>query len=99
MTNEINLAVCEMEETIVSFLEQSAFELLLELTQEQQETVTGGSGTYTETSQETEDSYYKKYEYSENTVEQGKEENPLYRPLLHIQPMLRMSMMMPKIRI
>lgn len=99
MTNKINIAVCEMEETIVSFLEQSAFELLLELTQEQQETVSGGAYTETYEEKETEDSYYKKYEYSENTVEQGKEENPLYRPLLHMQPMLRMSMMMPKIRI
>jgi hypothetical protein len=98
MTNEINIAVREMEETMMSFLEQSAFELLLELTQEQEEMVSGG--VYTETTEEktTEDSYYKKYESSENTVDQGKEENPLYRPLSFIQPMLRMSMM-PRIRI
>jgi hypothetical protein len=76
----------------VSFLEKSASELLLELTQEQQETVTGG-GTYTETSQETEDSYYKKYEYTEQTVDKGKEENPFYRPLSYISPILGMTSM------
>jgi hypothetical protein len=103
MTDEINIAVHKMEETIVSFQEQSAFELLLELTQEQQETVSGGA--YTETTEETKDSYYKKYEYSENTVEEGKEENPLYRPLSNFRSILGTSMMpslsnmMPRIRI
>lgn len=69
----------------MSFLEKTASELLLELTQEQQETVSGG--TYTETTEETKDSYYKKYESSEETVDQGKEDNPFHH-LLSIKPSL-----------
>jgi hypothetical protein len=80
----------------VSFLEKTASELLLELTQEQQETVSGG--TYTETTEETKDSYYKKYESSEQTVDQGKEDNPMYRPLASINSILGMNFLMPKIR-
>ena len=79
----------------MSFLEKTASELLLELTQEQQETVSGG--TYTETTEETKDSYYRKIESSEQTVDQGKDENPIFRPLAYLrQPMLGMNIVMPK---
>lgn len=81
----------------MSFLEKTASELLLELTQEQQETVSGGM--YNETTEETEDSYYKKTESTEQTVDQGKEENPIFRPLAYFrQPMLGMNIVMPKMR-
>jgi hypothetical protein len=84
-----------MEETIVSFLEKTASELLLELTQEQQETVSGG--TYTETSEETEDSYYRKYESSEQTVDEGKNDNPLYGPLKYINKPILGIITIPKL--